>query len=94
LYLLRRKYLEKKSREEETAFSFIQALPREKFGSPSNTTPLYLTSLLSCYSIIGLYLAKDKDGVDDGKIIAAKCTKNIRKFCDLCAFCGNNSITR
>jgi hypothetical protein len=74
LYLLRRKYLEKKSIEEETAFSFIKAFPREKFGSPSNTTPLHLPSLLSCCSRIGLYLAKDKDGVDDGKIIATKST--------------------
>jgi hypothetical protein len=80
LYLLRRKYLEKKSREKKTAYPFIQALPREKFGSPSNTIPLYLTSLLSCCSGIVSYLAKDKDGVDHGKNIATKCTKSTKNF--------------
>jgi hypothetical protein len=74
LHLLRRKYLEKKSGEKKTAFSFIQALPREKFGSPSDTTPLHLTSLLPRRSRIGLYLAKYKDGVDHRKIIATKST--------------------
>jgi hypothetical protein len=80
VYLLRRKYLEKKSGEKKTAFSFVKAFPREKFGSPSNTTPLYLTSLLSRCSRIGSYLAKDKDGVDHGKIIATKYTRSIKNF--------------
>jgi hypothetical protein len=45
------------------AFSFIKALPREKFGSPSNTAPLYLNSLLSRCLRIDSYPAKDKDSV-------------------------------
>jgi hypothetical protein len=79
MYLLRCKYLEKKSRE-KTAFPFIKALSREKFGSPSNTIPLHLTPLLSRRSRMGLYLAQDKDGIDQGKIIATKCTKIIKNF--------------
>jgi hypothetical protein len=63
-----------------TAFPFIQALPREKFGSLPDTIPPYLTSLLSRCSGIGSYPVKDKDGVDHGKIIATKCTKNTKNY--------------